>query len=252
MPSALRSAHLFATLSDAQLSALAATSQTLGLGEGETLFHAGARATRFYLLRRGQMKLCRLNAHGSEKIVDIVHPDDTFGEALMFLHEPTYPVSAVALTPSLVTAFDNRLFRALLCDSVDTCLHVMGAMAQRLRRLLKEVDDLTLQSAATRVAGMLIRCMEKQACGAFELPAGKAVLATRLSMQPETISRIFGRLARDAIIRVHQNQVTILDYAALRKLADDQRTGGLDLPDPCTQGPQVDLPRVREILDGAE
>jgi CRP-like cAMP-binding protein len=223
----LRRSHLFATLSEAQLRVVQESSRTLRLEDGQGLFEAGDQARRFYFVAEGQVKLFRLSAEGDEKIIDIVRTGNTFAEALMFLEHPAYPVSAAAIGPSRVISFDNRRFLDLLRGSVDTCLQIMGTMSQRLRGLIKEIDDLTLQTATTRMCGMLWRQMEHPGSRELELHAPKGALASRLSIKPETFSRILGNLSAQGVIRVRGARVEILDPGALTELAHPETLVGL-------------------------
>ena len=47
------------------------------------------------------------------------------------------------------------------------------------------------------------------------------MIASRLSIKPETWSRITRRLAEDGVIAVEGQRIAILDLAALRALADE-------------------------------
>ena len=224
----IRSAHLFSTLDDEQLKQALEASHTLNLEDGQSLFETGDPATRFFLTIRGQIKLFRLSAEGNEKIIDIIQPGNTFAEALMFLEQPAYPVSATALGEAQVISFDNRSFLKLLRGSVDTCFRVMGTMSQRLRGLVKEIDDLTLQSATGRVCSMLLKHMRQAGSEQFALYAPKGALASRLSVKPETFSRILHSLSGQGVIQVNSNRVTVLNPGKLQELAHLESLIGLE------------------------
>jgi len=175
-------------------------------------------------LRTGQIKLYRLSPAGNEKVIDIVTPGSTFAEALMFLERPHYPVGAEALQASEVISIDAIDFAGMLRESVDTCFVMMGSMSQRLRALLREIDDLSLHSATCRVAGYLA----KHAPGnsdSFELPVAKQIVASRLSVKPETFSRIIKNLTENGVIQVAGSRVTVHDRAALEAAAETCSVG---------------------------
>lgn len=215
----LRISYLFADLSDAQLERITKQAVRVRLEEGDALFEQGDPAKRFYLLRTGQIKLYRLSPAGNEKVIDIVTPGSTFAEALMFLERPHYPVGAQALQASELISIDAHDFAEMLKGSVATCFVMMAAMSQRLRGLLREIDELSLHSATCRVAGYLA----KQATSGddtFELPVAKQIVASRLSVKPETFSRIIKGLSDDGVIRVTGSRVTVRDRAALDEIAE--------------------------------
>jgi len=207
------------------------SSHRVNLQDGESLFETGDEARRFFLVLRGQIKLFRLSAEGNEKIIDIIQPGNTFAEALMFLEQPAYPVSATALGDVQLMSFDNGRFLELLRSSVDTCFRVMGTMSQRLRGLIKEIDDLTLQSATSRIAAMLLKHMQQAGSEQFILHAPKGVLASRLSVKPETFSRILHNLAHQGVIEVHGNRIQVLEPRRLREQAHVESLVGL-APEP--------------------
>lgn len=219
MIDALRAPPLLSRLSDAQLQRVSAHAVLQGLDEGQWLFSQGDPAKRFYLVQKGQIRLFRLSPEGAEKVIEIVSPGQTFGEALMFLNAPRYPVCAAALGPAEVIAIDARDFAAMLRESVDTCFVVLGGLSQRLRGLIGEIDNLTLHTAKCRVARYLLaHCAEDRR--AFELDVRKGILASRLSVKPETFSRVVKQLSQDGVIQVHGAHITILDRGALTDLAE--------------------------------
>jgi CRP-like cAMP-binding protein len=215
----LQQSFLFSNLNEEQLQRVVRHAVTIRLYLGETLFHQDDNADRFFLLRKGQMKLYRLSPAGNEKVVEIVTPGNTFAEALMFLERPHYPVGAQALQASEVISVDADDFAAMLKESVDTCFVMMGAMSQRMRGLLREIDDISLHSATCRVAAYLANQAPPTA-QAFDLPVAKQVLASRLSVTPETFSRIIRNLTQRDIIQLNGSRVTIHDRDALQEMAE--------------------------------
>ncbi len=214
----LRRALLLSRLSDEQLTRVARHAIFVRLDEGQMLFRQGDPAERFYLVISGHLRLFRLSPEGAEKVIEIAAPGETFAEALMFLDAPRYPVCAAALGPVELLSLDTRDFTRMLRESFDTCFILLGVLSQRLRSLVCEVDNLTLHSATSRFACYLLakRPVEGQI---LHLDARKGVIASRLSIKPETFSRIEKDLSERGIIRVQGRHVSILDPSALEKIA---------------------------------
>ncbi len=215
----LRRGMLFARLSPEQVQRVGRLARRIHLEEGRSLFEQGDVAERFYLVLRGHIKLFRLSPDGNEKVIEVVAPGSTFAEALMFLDRPRYPVSAVALSDAELISVDARDFAGMLRESVDTCFLLLGDMSQRLRGLIREIDDLSLQSATCRVAGYLLKRAPPDA-DTFELEVAKGVVASRLSVKPETFSRIIKSLSEQGLISVHGSRVEVLDRVGLAQAAD--------------------------------
>jgi CRP-like cAMP-binding protein len=218
----LRKTYLFATLDDSQLQKVMAMSQKITLSDGETLFEAGVTADRFFLVLEGQVKLYRLSLDGNEKVIELLRPGHTFAEALMFMEQPCYPVSSTAVGDVELLAFENLEFLALLRESVDTCFRLMGDMTMRLHHLIKEIDDLSLQTATGRVAGFLCGKLTELGDGvqSIELDTPKGVLASRLSVKPETFSRILHNFTADGLINVSGAHIDILNPDGLKEKAE--------------------------------
>lgn len=217
---ALRQNHLFRALDAAQIQRLQPHISTKSLRQGEHLFEEGAEASHFYLVRRGQIKLYKLAPSGQEKVIEIVRPGQSFAEALMFLDVPAYPLSAQALSEVELFVIRNKGFLELLGESVETCFHVMADISVRLKGLLNEIDALTLQNASLRLVNFLLYLVQEQescnGCVEITLPAAKNIIASRLSIQPETLSRILSNLGNKGLISVDGLNITVHDAEGLR------------------------------------
>ena len=227
----LRSSVLFSGLTGEQFEQVAAHATHVDLDEGKWLFSQGDPARRFFFVLEGQVRLFRLSPEGDEKVIEIVSPGQTFAEALMFLNAPRYPVCSAALEPARLIAIDSRAFSAMLRESVDTCFVLLGALSQRLRGLIGEIDNLTLHTAKSRVARYLLAHVPEDR-RAFELDVRKSVLASRLSVKPETFSRVIKQLSQDSVILVHGGHFTVVDREELIILAELADTPELE-PLPC-------------------
>ncbi len=214
----LRGTLLLSGLTERQLQRVARRAIRLRLGEGRMLFTQGDPADRFFLVRKGKVRLFRLSPEGAEKVIEIVAAGQTFAEALMFLNAPRYPVCAAALCPTELIAIDAKDFAQMLRESIDTCFVLLGILSQRLRGLIGEIDNLTLHTATSRMARYLLAKLPKTD-RVVVLDVRKGVLASRLSIKPETFSRVEKSLSDRGIIQVQGSRVTVLDRAALEDIA---------------------------------
>ena len=219
MEEELKRHYLFQRLTEEQLKRVVARSRIVQLEDGQTLFRQGDPATRFYLVVQGRIKLFRLAPEGNEKVIELVDAGSLFAEALMFLNTPRYPVGSQALGETTVVSIDAGDFLSLLRNSVELCLALLGDMSFRLRALIREIDDLSLHSATCRVAAFLLaQATEDRA--EFELDVPKHVIASRLSVKPETFSRIIKNLKSREVLEIKGSHVRIIDRNTLEQVAD--------------------------------
>jgi CRP-like cAMP-binding protein len=213
-------APLLAALSTAQLDRVVRRSALIGLDAGQLLFRQDEPARRFYFVRAGRVRLFRLSGNGDEKVIELIGPGQTFAEALLFMGTGRYPVCAAALTEARLVSIDAEDFAAMLRESPDTCFALLGDLSRRLHALIAEIDSLTLHSAQARVARWLLR-RSSGGEATIALDVSKSVLASRLSIQPETWSRVTRRLSDRGVIRVDGARVEILDRSLLASVADE-------------------------------
>lgn len=220
-PELLQGIYLFRAFDARQLEAMVGATERVRLDPGQRLFSQGDTIRRFFYVRSGRIKLYRLSVEGYEKVMDLIGPDRTFAEAVVFMEAGSgYPVNAEALEAAELLGFSAPAFLELLKQSNETCLRLMGVMSQRLRWQVNEIDRLALQSATTRFVGYVLNPAGKTVADGnrVELDVPKNVLASRLSIQPETFSRILSRLSGAGLIRVDKQAITLLDVGKLREL----------------------------------
>lgn len=210
----LTASHLFSALDETQLERVRRHSHITDMVEGESLFFQGDDATSFYLVVSGRIKLYRISPEGKEKVVEIMETGVTFAEALMFMDQPYYPVTATAIAPSRVISINAREFKAMLRESIDSCFLLMGNMSYRLRGLIREIDALSLDTGTVRTVAYLLHQAPADA-DSFELKVAKSVIASRLSVKPETFSRILKNLHERGIVSIDGRNVSIHDRDAM-------------------------------------
>lgn len=183
------------------------------------ILRQGDPAERFFLVLEGKVKLFRISADGKEKVVEIIQAGHTFAEAVMFMEKPLYPVCAEALEPVRLAALPNRLMLHCLQDNPQTCLHLLGHLSIRLHQRLDELENLTLQNATQRFALYLVSQVKdrRQDNAEVDLLLPKGLIAARLSIKPETLSRAMATLRDRGLIESHARHIHI---PSVEKLLD--------------------------------
>ena len=217
LPDELHRHPLFGGLDHEQLTQLLETAQVIQLEEGQHLFQCQQPARQFFMVRSGTIRLYLSTPDGAEKVVHLIYAGQTFAEAITFMEGQVYPLNASALNACEVLAFSNNTYRTLLQGSTDTCFRLMADMSTWLKRQLSDIDALTLQNATLRFTNYLLHQIpagtEHEAT--IKLGAPKHVIASRLSIQPESLSRILRNLQLEGHITVEDNLIHIKDISTL-------------------------------------
>jgi CRP-like cAMP-binding protein len=210
-------APIFRGLSPDEVARIAAGTTQVHAERGNILFQRGDPCVGFHLVAFGQVKLAVGTAAGAEKVMDILGPGRTFGEAVMFIGNP-YPVTATALVDSLLLHVGRDAIFAELDRDPHLARRMLAGLSVRLHMMVKEVEAMTLHSATQRVIGYLTRLEDEGgAAGKVTLPAQKSLIASHLNLTPEYFSRILHDLAAGGLIRIEGRDIAILDQEALRK-----------------------------------
>jgi CRP-like cAMP-binding protein len=215
----LKNVPLFRELTDEELDRIAAGTAQVRAPAGTILFRRGEPCSGFHVVVYGQVKLAFGAADGSEKVVEILGPGSSFGEAVMFLDKP-YVVFAETLADSLLLAIGKQAIFAELERNPRFARKMLAGLAQRLHRLVHDLEAYTLRSGTQRVIGYLLRDFAEEARpqGSIEvaLATSKGVLASRLNITREHFSRILHDLSQSGLIEVHGRIIRILDPERLR------------------------------------
>jgi CRP-like cAMP-binding protein len=187
---------------------------------GETVFLQGEAATVIHLVIQGWVKLYRIAPNGSEAVVSIFTRGGSFGEAVALRRLP-YPVSAEAVTECCVMQISTAALTALIRNDPEVGIAVLAATFQHLKSLVAQLEQMKAQTGAQRVAEFLLElCDSRDGRCVVNLPYDKVLIAARLGMKPESLSRAFSKL-RTAGVRVDRNHAAIDDVDRLRRYCEE-------------------------------
>jgi len=190
------------------------------LKTGETLFRQFQPATDFFLVVQGKIKISLLSIEGTEKVVDIINEGNTFAEAIIFKGMNGYPVNSEALSDVTVLRINAERYIEILRSSPEACFKVMGCLSTRVHWLMNEMERLSLHNATYRLISFLLENIpeERETQVEVTLSAPKHVIASRISITPETLSRTLKALSKKGLLEVHDSHITLLDPAELRHI----------------------------------
>ncbi len=210
---------LFQQLRESELTNLAAGTREVGLTKGQILFQKGTLLDGFYVVVHGQIKLAFSSPQGHEKVVSIVGPGQSFGEAVMFMKRP-HVVTAQALADSLLLFVEREAVFEEIKRDPDFAARMIAGLSRRLHHLVGDLEAYSMRSGTERVIGYLLSTGADgvPASGACDitLPTTKGVVASRLNLTQEHFSRILHDLTTAGLIKVRGRTVHILDVERLR------------------------------------
>lgn len=186
------------------------------------LFRQGDPATAFFIVIDGLVKLYRITPAGDETVIHVLQKGESFAEAVAFTGN-RYPATAEAVTDARVGRIPADHIVRCIRESPDIALAMIASTSQHLHHLVQQVEQLKAQSGVQRVAEFLasLSATEEGTC-AIALPYDKILIAARLGLTPESLSRAFAKLRGVGVV-INASRVTVKDIAKLRRIATDDR-----------------------------
>ncbi len=220
LPRYLSVLPLFGDMQPTELQALAQQGcQLHRLGRGETVFRVGQTCDAFHVVVTGQVKLYARSPSGAEKVIELVGPGNSFGEALMFTDRP-HIVNAQTLSECLLLSISKAAVMEEIAREPRFALRMLAGVSRRLHGLIRDVESYCLHSGIQRVIGFLLSEQDEDDCVpgdtlTVSLPVSKATIASRLSLTPEYFSRVLHELEAEGLIQIDRRDIRILNTRSL-------------------------------------
>jgi len=214
----VREHYLFASLGQDEFDRLMRRSSRVVLDKSEVLFHRGDNANHFYFVEAGQLELSLIAATGQKKVLEVLGSGRTFAEAVTFMREHKYPVTCEALADSVVRQIPNQEYIEIVSSNPEACLRLLSDVSRHLHARVREIERLTIQNARGRLVSYLldhiVEVDDDEATIRLGLP--RHVIASRLSMTPETLSRLLRGLVDEGILTIEDRVIFVHSLSRLR------------------------------------
>ncbi|MBM3570325.1 MAG: cyclic nucleotide-binding domain-containing protein [Alphaproteobacteria bacterium] len=212
----LKSVRLFQGLTPAQLDDLTANATGLTAPRGTQLFAQGDPPDHLHVVLHGMVALIGRGPRGEEAVIEFFGVEDVFLAAAVILDQP-YLMAARVIEDSRLALIPAASVRR----AIERENGVGGALAYELSRhwrmAIGQLKDLKLRPALPRLAAYLVELADP-VTGVARLPAQRRLVAARLAMSPESLSRCFAAL-RTHGVEARGRNIRIADLGSLRRLS---------------------------------
>jgi CRP/FNR family transcriptional regulator, dissimilatory nitrate respiration regulator len=212
----IRAAPLFSAVpDDAMLRKLLAAARVVEYPRGRLLFTRSQPAEHFFLIFSGGVKIFLDTVDGEQTVLEVAGRGETFAEAVVFLGL-AYPASAEVAEDAQLLEIPAQPFLRALEEDNRLALAMLAALSRRLHQLINRVAEVSNRKTDERLADFILTLVDQPA-GAAEvrLPFEKALVAKRLGMTPESLSRALAKL-RAYGISTDGTLVRLADIGRLR------------------------------------
>ncbi len=218
----VRRINVFRGLDRAMLDRLIAPATVLTLREGEIVFRQGDPATALFIIAEGWVKLYRVTIAGEEAVIHVFAKGDSLAEAVAFTGHP-YPASAETVSEARIVRIPADHVVKCIRAMPEIALAMIASTSAHLHHLVETVEQLKAHTGVQRVAEFLgSLCSTESGTCSIALPYDKSLIAGRLGLKPESLSRAFAKL-KPLGVEVHASSVVVKDVARLRDFASGDR-----------------------------
>jgi CRP-like cAMP-binding protein len=213
----LAKADIMAGLDAEEAEALCACASSISAAPHDILFHEGDRASYFYCILEGYVRLFRLNGDGRDADIRICEPGDTFAECLIHSGN-SHHYSAQSMNHVVLVRFHIAKVRLLLEERPGIGKAIMRSLSRHLLATMECLASDRMQTAPQRVANYLLtHCTKEGPAASLRLPFAKNLLARKLGLAPEALSRAFSTLKTSGVT-VRGRWIGISNVDTLRQI----------------------------------
>lgn len=201
----LRGFPLFRGVSDAVVDRLLDRSSVVDAQPGDVVLREGEKPESLFVLMNGLVETYA--SHEGETVtLAFVRPPVAFIMAAVLL-DNVQLTSARVTTPSRLLVMPAAMVREAAAADLSFCAAANRELAMRYRDVLKDLKNHRMRSAVERLANWLLTESRFAGSSSFPLGVAKSVLAARLGMTSEHLSRAFGQLREYGVSFVREGVV---------------------------------------------
>ncbi|WP_099827122.1 Crp/Fnr family transcriptional regulator [Oceaniglobus indicus] len=181
--------------------------------QGETVFHEGEHAERFFLLLDGYVRVVRITSEGEHVIVLHIPPGQLFGIASAFGHKK-YPASTVTAVESIALSWPMRLWSEFAAQYDGFSVETYRTIGKRMTEMHDRMVELATQQVEQRVANALLRLItqtgRKTAEGIeVDFPITRQDLSEMTGSTLHTVSRLLSAWEKQGIVESRRRHIVV-------------------------------------------
>lgn len=219
MDTTLHKSDIFKSLTSKQYAGILKKGRTITLPPQSVLFHQGELAQSCSLVRRGRLKLTKLNEQGKEVILRYIGSGELTA-AITVLKNWTYPVTAQSIEETEVVSWDKPTMVALMRYYPDIAINLLGIILERIDDVQHRYLEVCTEHVDQRIARSLLRLMRRAGSKTpkgihIGIPLSRQNIADYSGTTVYTVSRTLSAWEKKGWIQSGREQIVVTAPHAL-------------------------------------
>ena len=218
----LKDHQLFQKLSYDEIDALCILKRFKRSNRNEIVELPPAEKERLYFLKKGTLKLLRINSEGEEVLLEILQKGDIFGEFTWNKQDKEVDFIKVVSDEAIICTFFREKLEEVMLQKPDFALTYIKVLGFNFKKLQNSYKNILFKDAKTRLLMLLDSIIEKEGLPDNQLSLPNYLtqkdIAQLICITRQTVVALFKELEQDAVLNYSQKQITIIDRQKIKNL----------------------------------
>jgi CRP-like cAMP-binding protein len=216
----------FRGISDEVLDMILSKAQLKRFRKFAKIFHQGQKASEFYVLLSGKLRVTQVSPTGEQMLLRFVTEGEIFGVAKA-IGRSDYPGTVDAVVDSVVLAWPSEYWNELVSQAPQFALNTLQTVGQRLQEAHARLREVATEEVEVRVAQALLRLVEQSGRKtpegiAIDFPISRRDIAELTGTTMYSVSRVLSSWQALGFVESGRQRVVVKNAAALEKLVEQK------------------------------
>ncbi len=213
--------QLFSKLSFEEIDALCILKKFKKSKKNELLDLPFGEKERIYFLKKGTIKLIRINDQGEEVLMDILQKNDLFGNLNLDANANGDEFFKVVSDEAILCTFYREKLEEVMVKKPDFALDYIKFVGFNFKKLQNSYKNILFKDAKTRLLLLLSMIIEKEKVNtaSYALPnyLTQKDIAQLICTTRQTIISLFKELENEGMLAYAQKEISIPDVQKIRE-----------------------------------
>lgn len=186
--------------------------------KGETIAIEGSKCDSVGIIINGYIQIQKIYPNGKIMIMKKLKNQDTFGEAIVFSKETTYPSTLISFSNAKIVFIKKNEIIDLCFNNIKFLNNFMEMLSEKIIELNQKIKSSNLITVKQKVVNFILDEYENQNSNKVNINMSKKELSEVLGVPRPSLSRELILLREDKIINFSKDIIEILDLNKLTEI----------------------------------